>query len=91
MFKEKATTNPPKKENVAVNMVLAITTRTQILENVIFKEKEPLKNKRLADWQEEEKLQHSFEEAIKDIQQKEPPKDLHGANIQTLVKANFCI
>jgi hypothetical protein len=58
---------------------------------VVFKEKVPLKNKRLVAWQEEEKLQHSFEEAIKDIQQKEPPKDLHGANIRTLVKANLRI
>jgi hypothetical protein len=31
MFKEKTTKIAPKKENVAVNMVLAITTHTQIL------------------------------------------------------------
>ncbi len=30
-----------------------------------------------------------FEEAIKDIQQKEPPKDMPRANIQTLIKANL--
>jgi len=42
---------------------------------VVSKEKKPLKNKSLADWQEEEKFQHSFEEAIRDI--------------QTLIKANF--
>ncbi len=34
----------PKKENVVVNMVLAITTHTQIFENVVFKEKESFKN-----------------------------------------------
>ncbi len=39
----------------------------------------------MADWQEEEKLQHLFEEAIKDIQQKEPLE----ASIQTPIKANF--
>jgi len=89
MLREKATMTAPKKENVVVDMVLAITTHTQIFENVVFKEKESFKNKRLANWQEKEKLQHLFEEAIKDIQKKEPPKDLHGANIQIRVKANF--
>jgi flagellar motor switch protein FliG len=39
----------------------------------------------LADWQKEEKLQHLFEEAIQDIQQKEPLE----ASIQTLIKANL--
>jgi hypothetical protein len=28
---------------------------------VVFKEKEPFENKSLVDWQEEERLQHSFE------------------------------
>jgi len=49
---------------------------------VVFKEKKPFKNKGLADWQEKERFQCLFEEAIKDIQQKEPP-------IQTLVKLNL--
>ncbi len=56
---------------------------------MVFKEKELLKNKSLADWQEEKKFQHSFERAITDIQQKESLKDLYGANIQTLVQINF--
>jgi hypothetical protein len=34
-------------------------------------------------------IQRSFEEAIKDIQQKEPPKDMRGASIQTSIKANL--
>jgi hypothetical protein len=42
---------------------------------VVFKEKELHKNKSLADWKEKEKLQHSFEEVINGIQQKEPPRD----------------
>jgi hypothetical protein len=66
-------------------MVSTITTHNQIPKNVVFKKKEPFKNKSLADWQEEERLQHSFEETIRDIQQKEPL----GANIQTLFKSNF--
>ncbi len=56
---------------------------------MVFKEKKPLKNKSLANWQKEEKFQCSYEEAIKDIQQKEPPKDMPRANIQTSIKANL--
>jgi hypothetical protein len=63
-------------------MVLVIATHNQILKNMVFKEKKPFKNKSLADWQEKERFQCLFEEAIKDIQQKEPP-------IQTLVKSNL--
>jgi len=64
MFKEKAMKVAPKKDDVVVDMVLAITTHSQILENVIFKEKEPFKKKHLTNWQEEEKLQRSFEKII---------------------------
>jgi len=78
-------TTTPKKDDVVVNMVLTITTRNYIPKNVVFKEKEPFKNKSLVDWQKEKRLQHSFEEAIKDIQQKEPPR----ANIQIPVKSNL--
>ncbi len=38
-FKEKATTTAPKKENIVINMVLGIITYIQILENVVFKDK----------------------------------------------------
>jgi hypothetical protein len=85
MFREKAMTVTPKKDDVAVKMVLAVTTRNQIPKNVVSKGKKPLKNKSLVDWQEEERFQHSFEEAIRDIQQKEPL----GTNLQTLIKANL--
>ncbi len=67
MFKEKAMVTTPKKDNVVVNMVFVVTTHNQIPKNVVLKEKEPFKNKSLIDWQEEEKLQHSFEVAIKDL------------------------
>jgi hypothetical protein len=40
MFKEKAVMVASKKENVIVNMVLAVTTHNQIPKNVVFKEKE---------------------------------------------------
>jgi hypothetical protein len=47
---------------------------------LVFKEKKLHKNKSLVDWKEKEKLEHSFEEAIKGIQQKEPPRDLPRAS-----------
>jgi hypothetical protein len=48
MFKEKATLAEVKKENVTINMVLVIITHNQLPKNVIFKEREPHKNKSLA-------------------------------------------
>ncbi len=60
MFREKVMIVTPKKDDVVVNMVLAITTHSQIPKNVVFKEKEPFKRKSSTNWQEEEKFQHSF-------------------------------
>jgi hypothetical protein len=39
MFKKKVTTTTPKKEDFVVNMVLEVTAYSQMLENVVFKEK----------------------------------------------------
>jgi U3 small nucleolar ribonucleoprotein component len=89
MFRGKVVAITPKKEDIAMNMVLVVTTHNQIPKNVVFKEKELHKNKSLANWQEEEMLQHSFEEAIRNLQLKKPPRDLPRANIQTLVKTNL--
>jgi hypothetical protein len=47
MFKEKVMI-VKTKEDVIVNMVMAIITHSQLLKNVVFKEKEPHKNKNLA-------------------------------------------
>jgi hypothetical protein len=52
---------------------------------VAFKEKKPLKNKSLVDWQKAEMFQCSFEKAIKEIQQREPL----GTNIKTMIKTNL--
>jgi hypothetical protein len=54
MFKNKKANFESKKENVAINMVLAIMTRSQVFEVNIFKEKETKRNKTAANWQEEE-------------------------------------
>jgi hypothetical protein len=67
MFKERLAVITPTKDDVAINMVFVVTTHSQIPKNVVFKEKEPVKNKSLVDWQEKEKLQHSFKVAIKDL------------------------
>jgi hypothetical protein len=39
MITKKAMVAIPKKEDVVVNMVLVVITCSQILENVVFKEK----------------------------------------------------
>jgi len=67
MFKEKAMVTPPKKKDIAINMVLTIKPTIKP-KHVVFKEKRlPLKNKSLVDWQEEEKLPRLFKEAIRDV------------------------
>jgi hypothetical protein len=50
MFREKAMTDAPKKNDVVVNMVLAIITHNQIPKNVVFKEKKSFKKNNLANW-----------------------------------------
>jgi hypothetical protein len=44
MLKNKANSEP-KKENVVLNMVLAVTTQSQVFEANTFKEKETKRNK----------------------------------------------
>jgi hypothetical protein len=39
MFTKKVMAAIPKKEDVVINMVLVVMTHSQILENVVFKEK----------------------------------------------------
>jgi hypothetical protein len=48
MFKEKAKAIAPKKDDLVVNMVLETIAHSQVPENVVFKEKQPFKNKSLA-------------------------------------------
>ncbi len=38
-LREKAIVATPKKEDVAINMVLVVTTHSQIPKNAVFKEK----------------------------------------------------
>jgi hypothetical protein len=52
MLKNKANFEP-KKENVAVNMVLVVITRSQVSEANAFKEKEMKQNKIVTNWKNE--------------------------------------
>jgi hypothetical protein len=45
MLKNKKANFEPKKENVTINMVLAVTTKSQVLEVDTFKKKETKRNK----------------------------------------------
>jgi hypothetical protein len=45
MLKNKKANSKPKKKNVAINMVLAVTTKSQVLEVDTFKKKEMKRNK----------------------------------------------
>jgi hypothetical protein len=39
MFKNKKANSEPRKENVAINMVFVVTTKSQVLEVDTFKER----------------------------------------------------
>ncbi len=75
-----------KNEDVIVNMVMVITTCSQLLKNVVVKEKEPHMNKNLANQKEEEKLQHLFEASIQNMQQKKSLIELHGTKFKLLLE-----
>ncbi len=44
------TFKPSKINNVPVNVVGIVTTRSQQLEQQVFKEREPIKAKKVEDW-----------------------------------------
>jgi hypothetical protein len=53
VFKNKKANFEPKKENVAINMVLTIMTTSQAFKVDAFKEKETRRNKKTTNYQEE--------------------------------------
>jgi hypothetical protein len=55
------TSKNEKKENILVNMVLAITIRITILKNVAFKDKELFKSIEVTTWAKKKKLQKFLE------------------------------
>jgi hypothetical protein len=54
MLKNKKANFEPKKENVAVNMVLVVTIKNQVSKVDAFKEKETKQNKIVTNQQKEE-------------------------------------
>ncbi len=55
------------KVEALINMVLTITTRNKVLENVAFKDKETLKTKLTIEWLEEKQIQKSLKATIHDL------------------------
>jgi hypothetical protein len=63
-----ATTSKPLKiNNVRINVVAAITTRSQWLTHQMFKERESVKAKGVEDWQQEKRLWDSFIEIVRQL------------------------
>jgi hypothetical protein len=54
MFQDKVSHVEPKKDEVIVNMVLVVATRSQNPRLVLPWEKEPQKTKIVEDWEKEE-------------------------------------
>jgi hypothetical protein len=92
MFKNKKANSESKKKNVVINMVLVVTIRNQVSEVDAFNEKEMKRNKIVANWQEEEQIQKSFEDVIGQLQKEEPPLQLPTLEIVEglLITTNKC-
>jgi hypothetical protein len=66
-FNATITPKPLKINNVLVNVVVDVTTRSQQPKHV-FKEREPVKAKGAKDWQQEKCLWDSFIEIVRQLQ-----------------------
>lgn len=58
----------PKLDNVPVNAVVVVNTHSQMPEQHVFRECEPVKAKTTADWQTKEQMCDSFVHTIKELQ-----------------------
>lgn len=54
-----------KAEDVIINLVMAITTRNEALEEVVVKEHEPSKGKGSHEWQDEKKFTQMMVDIVK--------------------------
>jgi hypothetical protein len=57
-----------KAEDVIINLVMAITTRNEVLEEVVVKEHEPSKGKGSYEWQDEKKFTQMMVDIVKELQ-----------------------
>jgi hypothetical protein len=64
IFKDKISTTKPKKEDVAIGMVLTNLTKVPKTTQLVFKDKSPHKTKIVVNWDKDEKFQKSFESII---------------------------
>ncbi len=79
-FTATTTPKPFKIDNVLVNVVIVITIRNQQSKQQVFKEREPIKTKGAKEWQQKERLQYSFIEIVKRLQQSGAKKQLATIN-----------
>ncbi len=70
----------PKPDNVLVNVVVVITTHSQVLEQQALREHEPMKAKSTTNWQMEEQLHDFFVRII---------KELHGNHLTSQASINL--
>jgi hypothetical protein len=69
----------PKVVNPLVHVVdlnMAIT-KSKVIEEQMFKYREPIKKKFATHWKEKHKLHESFVKTIQDMQAKDPPQSLN--------------
>jgi hypothetical protein len=67
MFRNKVSHAKSKKNEVNVNMVLDVTTKSQNPRLVLLREKELQNNKTAEDWEKEEQLQKTFKSIIQQM------------------------
>jgi len=70
----KAKVSNPLIHMVDVNMAI---TRNKVIKKHVFKDREPIKKKFVANWEKEQRLQQSFIKTIQKMQAKDPLEKLN--------------
>ncbi len=65
------------KPSIFIMDVNMANIKSKITEKKMFKDREPIKKKSIADWEEEQRLQQSFVKTIQEMQVEDPPKNLN--------------
>ncbi len=60
-------TTTPKPDNVPINVVVVVTTRSQQPKQQVLKERESIKAKGVEEWQQKKRLRNSFIEIVKQL------------------------
>jgi hypothetical protein len=74
---EKSSMVEPKVANTSVHMVDVnmVIARSKVTEEHVFKDREPIKEKFVVDWEEEQRLQFFFVKTIQEMQVEKPTKE----------------